>query len=91
MPQLRQCGKFEVKREDEGQRRAFIGAVDEPTNGLDPLFALLLLEGKITEEVIQNILSWKHSGFSVSQSVRLEAREKAKWMHIDIFLQKRGS
>jgi hypothetical protein len=32
-----------------------------------------LAEDKITEEVVQNIRSWKHSGFSVDQSVRLAA------------------
>ena len=37
------------------------------------VFALLLAEGKITEEVVDNMHSWKHSGFSVDQSVRLEA------------------
>ena len=37
------------------------------------VLALLLAEGKITQEVVQNIRSWKHSGFSVDQSVRLEA------------------
>jgi hypothetical protein len=31
------------------------------------VFALLLREGKITQEVVQNIQSWKHSGFSVDQ------------------------
>jgi putative transposase len=40
------------------------------------VFALLLAEGKITEEVVQNIRSWKHSGFSVDQSVRLEAGDQ---------------
>ena len=39
----------------------------------EEVFALLLREGKITEEVVQNIRSWKHSGFSVDQSVRLQA------------------
>ena len=29
------------------------------------VFALLLPQGKITEEVVANIRSWKHSGFSV--------------------------
>jgi len=33
----------------------------------------LLAEGKITEEVVTHMRSWKHSGFSVDQSVRLEA------------------
>jgi hypothetical protein len=37
------------------------------------MFALLLRDGKITEDVVANIRSWKHSGFSVDQSVRLEA------------------
>ncbi len=32
------------------------------------VFKLLLAQGKITEEVVQNIRSWKHSGFSVDQS-----------------------
>jgi hypothetical protein len=36
------------------------------------VFALLLGEDKITEEVVQNIRSWKHSVFSVDQSARLE-------------------
>ena len=37
------------------------------------VFALLLTEGKITPEVVQGMRSWQHSGFSVDQSVRLEA------------------
>ena len=40
------------------------------------VFALLLAEGKINEEVVANMRSWKHSGFSVDQSVRLEAGER---------------
>lgn len=40
------------------------------------VFKLLLAQGKITEEVVQNIRSWKHSGFSVDQSVRLEAGDQ---------------
>jgi hypothetical protein len=39
--------------------------------------ALLQAEDKITEEVVANIRSWRHSGFSVDQSVRLEARDAA--------------
>lgn len=34
-----------------------------------------LLEGKITDEVVANIRSWRHSGFSVDQSVRVEAKD----------------
>jgi hypothetical protein len=37
------------------------------------VFDLLLAEGKITGEVVANIRSWRHSGFSVDQSVGLEA------------------
>jgi hypothetical protein len=40
------------------------------------VFALLLAEGKITEEEVANMRSWKHSGFSVDQSVRLEAGDQ---------------
>ena len=40
-------------------------------------FALLQAEGKITEEVAANIRSWKHSGFSVDQSVCFEAGDSA--------------
>jgi hypothetical protein len=40
------------------------------------VFALLLAEGKISEEVVANIRCWKHSGFSVDQSVRLEAGDQ---------------
>jgi hypothetical protein len=36
----------------------------------------LLTEGKITEEVVHVMRSWKHSGFSVDQSVRLEAGDQ---------------
>ncbi len=36
------------------------------------VFALLLAEGRITEEEEANMRSWKHSGFSVDQSVRLQ-------------------
>ena len=39
------------------------------------VFKLLLAEGKITEEVVANIRSWQHSGFSVDQSVRVEAKD----------------
>ncbi len=36
------------------------------------VFDLLLTEGKITEEVVANIRGWRHSEFSVDQSVRIE-------------------
>jgi hypothetical protein len=40
------------------------------------VFALFLAEGKIAEELVANIRSWKRSGFSVDQSVRLEAGDQ---------------
>ncbi len=39
------------------------------------MFRLLLAEGKITDEIVANIRSWQHSGFSVDQSVRVEAQD----------------
>jgi len=39
--------------------------------GFGGLFALLLAKGKIPEEVVANMRSWKHLTFSVDQSVRL--------------------
>ncbi len=35
------------------------------------MFDLLLGEGNITGEVVVNIRSWRHSGFSVDQIVRI--------------------
>jgi hypothetical protein len=37
------------------------------------VFALLLAEGKITEEVVANIRSWRHSGFSVANAASSSA------------------
>jgi hypothetical protein len=39
------------------------------------VFDLLRREGKITAQVVENIRSWRHSGFSVDQSVKLEAED----------------
>jgi len=39
------------------------------------VFDLLLVEEKITEEIVANIRSWRHSGFSFDQSVRVEAED----------------
>jgi hypothetical protein len=41
------------------------------------VFGLLLSEGEINDEVVADIRSWKHSGFSVDHSVRLEAGDRA--------------
>jgi hypothetical protein len=41
------------------------------------IFALLLKHGKISQEVIDNMRSWKHSGFSVNKNVLIKANDKA--------------
>jgi hypothetical protein len=43
----------------------------------EAVFALYLAEGKIEPEVVQNMRSWPHSGFSVDQSVLLAAGDRA--------------
>jgi len=43
----------------------------------EALFALYLAEGKIEPEVVENMRSWPHSGFSVDQSVFLAAEDQA--------------
>ena len=40
------------------------------------IFALLFKEGKITQDVIDNMRSWRHSGFSVNQNVLIKANDK---------------
>jgi hypothetical protein len=41
------------------------------------VFDLLLAEGRITPEVVQQMRTWQHSGFSVDNSVRLAAGDTA--------------
>jgi hypothetical protein len=41
------------------------------------IFALLLREGRITEQVVEQMRSWRHSGFSVDKSVYLPAGDQA--------------
>jgi hypothetical protein len=41
------------------------------------VFTLLLAEGRITEKVVEQMRSWKHSGFSVHKSVYLPAGDQA--------------
>ncbi len=36
------------------------------------VFRFLKKEGKITDDLIQKLMSWKHSGFSVDNGVRIE-------------------
>ena len=42
----------------------------------EAVFALYLAEDKIEPEVVENMRSWPHSGFSVDQSVFLPAGDK---------------
>ena len=41
------------------------------------VFSLLLDEHKISDETVMSMRSWKHSGFSVDNSVRINAGDKA--------------
>jgi hypothetical protein len=41
------------------------------------IFALLLAEGRITERVVEQMRSWRHSGFSAHKSVYLSAGDQA--------------
>ena len=41
------------------------------------LFDLLLAEGRITQQVVDQMRTWQHSGFSVDKSVRLDAGDTA--------------
>ena len=43
----------------------------------EAIFALYLAEEKIEPEVVENMRSWQHSGFSVDQSVFLSAGDQA--------------
>ena len=43
----------------------------------DAVFGLYLAEAKIEPEVVENMRSWEHSGFSVDQSVLLPAGDQA--------------
>ncbi len=43
----------------------------------EAVFALYLAEGKIESEVVQNMRTWEHSGFSVDQSVLLAAGDRS--------------
>jgi hypothetical protein len=43
----------------------------------EAVFALYLAEGKIEPEVVQNMRTWEHSGFSVDQSVLLAAGDRS--------------
>ena len=43
----------------------------------EAVFELYLAEEKIEPEVVENMRSWEHSGFSVDQSVFLPAGDQA--------------
>jgi hypothetical protein len=39
----------------------------------EAVFSLYLAEGKIEPQVVENMRTWKHTGFSIDQSVYLPA------------------
>jgi hypothetical protein len=43
----------------------------------EAVFTLYLTEGKIEPEVVENMRTWQHSGFSIDQSVLLQAGDQA--------------
>ena len=43
----------------------------------DAVFGMLLNEGRISQEVVEQMRTWRHSGFSVDKSVRIEAGDTA--------------
>jgi hypothetical protein len=43
----------------------------------EAVFALLIKEDRISQEVVDQMLIWRHSGFSVDKSVRLDAGDTA--------------
>jgi len=43
----------------------------------EAVFSLYLSEGKIEPEVVENMRSWKHSGFSIDQSVLLAPGDRS--------------
>ena len=52
--------------------------IPNPTAPVTPIASgrISLATGRITDEVVANIRSWKHSGFSVDQSIGLEAQDQ---------------
>ena len=42
----------------------------------EAVFDLYLAEGKIEPDVVENMRTWKHTGFSIDQSVYLPAGDK---------------
>ena len=52
----------------------------------DKLFAFLLEEGRISREVIRQMRSWEHSGFSVDKSVTLPARDTAGLQRVAAYM-----
>ncbi|NLX23774.1 MAG: transposase [Phycisphaerae bacterium] len=69
------CGAFTAEGE-------FLDVPELDLGRLEPdwqeaVFALYLAEEKVTPEVVENMCSWPHSGFSVDQSVYLPAGDRA--------------
>ena len=49
------------------------------------LFRFLKKEGKITEELINKLLKWRHSGFSVDNGVRIKKENREGTEAIALF------
>jgi hypothetical protein len=43
----------------------------------EQVFGLLLKHHKVDEQTVASMRGWKHSGFNVDTSVRIEANDKA--------------
>ena len=39
------------------------------------VFKFLKKEGKITDELIRKLMSWRHSGFSIDNGVRIKSED----------------
>ena len=53
----------------------------------DKIFELLLNENKIVQETVAGMRTWRHSGFSVDNSVRIEAKNPAamqRWVEYTV-------
>jgi hypothetical protein len=69
------CGAFTAEGEFLKVPELDMGRLE--TAWQEAVFALYLAEEKIEPEVVENMRSWPHSGFSVDQSVFLPAGDRA--------------
>ena len=69
------CGAFTAEGEFLELPHLDLGRLE--TAWQEAVFALYLAEEKITPELVENMRSWPHSGFSVDQSVYLPVGDRA--------------